>query len=491
MTRTRQDQPRPPMIWSRRRRAAAVVGLALAHMVGVWSGPARAENLEEALALAYTTNPQLDAQRAALRSADERVSQAVAGYHPQVTARGSVGVNRSITETSNGVGSTSDPNGTTRATTQSKSAGVDLNQPLYQGGRISAGIEAAENRVRSQRALLSAAEQEVLKQAVTVYMDVVRDQAVLRLTTSNEQVLRRQLEAAQDRFRVGEITRTDVSQAESRLARATADRVSAEGRLQSSRSAYLRVVGKTPGELKAPRVSYKLPASSDETVTQARTSNPSVIAATYDEKAARSDIETSNSARLPNLSLKAGVGRDWNDYTSYSLSPSSRTRPGDTERDNAYVRAEVSVPLYTGGANEARVREAKQEASRRQVLIEQSRRQATDEAVRSWQQLVTSRASIQSRRSQVRASEIALEGVRQEATVGSRTVLDTLDAEQELLDARVQLVSAERDEVVAAFTVLSAIGQLTARQLGLPVEHYDQEKYYQQNRGRVFGTRID
>lgn len=448
--------------------------------------PAYGETLDQALAMAYLNNPQLDAQRAQVRAVDEQVPQTLSFFRPRVSASANTAMSRTQSE----VGATPTSRGgnsTTAANTRSMS--LDVDQSLYRGGRSTANVERAESQVQAARAQLWDVEQRVLLAAATAYTDVVRDQAVLKLNTNNEQVLRRQLEAAQDRFRVGEITRTDVSQAESRFARATAERVSAEGRLSASRANYTRVVGAPPGQVNQPKLGYHLPKNMDEAVDLARSANPAVIASTFTEKAARSQIEVVEGEKLPEVSMRASVGRDWSDVLSQS---GNLTRQADRNSVTASVRAQVSLPLYTGGATESRIREAKQTANQRQIQVEDQRRAVTENAVRAWQQLVTSQAAIKSRRAQVKAAEVALEGVRQEATVGSRTVLDTLDAEQELLDARVTLVAAEHDEVVAAFTLMAAVGQLTASHLRLPVDYYDPDKNYKDVRGRWWGgTSID
>jgi TolC family type I secretion outer membrane protein len=299
---------------------------------------------------------------------------------------------------------------------------------------------------------------------------------VLDLNINNEQVLRRQLQASRDRFKVGEITRTDVSQAESRLARAISDRIQSEGLLSGSRAVYARIIGTPPGRLTAPRLVFDLPASREETVSLAENNNPTVIAAQYTETAARSALDSVRGEMLPSANLRGTLSRGWD--------PNA-----DTDRaDTAQVTASVTVPIYQAGSTESRVREARQTAGQRRIQIEEARRQVVENAIRAWEGLTTAQGTIQSRQSQVRASDIALEGVRQEALVGSRTTLDTLDAEQELLDARVQLVQAQRDEMVAAFSALSATGQLSARLLGLKVPYYDHVKHYKQVRDKWWGT---
>lgn len=457
--------------------AAMVCGL-----IGTGAGPVSAETLQEALGKAYTTNPTLDAARAQLRAVDERVSQALSGYRPRVEGSGSAGVTR--TDSSSEVGTVSR---SVEGTQQTRGVGLSVVQPIYRGGQTVAAVRTAESQVQAQRAVLLETEQRVLLDAARAYMDVVTAQAIVQLNINNEQVLRRQLEAARDRFRVGEITRTDVSQAESRLAGATASRVNAEGQLSAARAVFARVVGDVPGTLAPPAPKFDLPTGRDEAVELARTNNPGVVAATFSEAAARSNIDRLQGQRLPEVTLRAGVDRDWTDLISGQAGSSLAD---STDRTSASVTANLRIPLYQGGAVSSQIREAKQTASRAQILIEDERRQASEEAIRAWEGLVTARASIQSRQAQVKAAEIALEGVRQEAQVGSRTVLDVLDAEQELLSARVALVRSQREEVVSSFTLLSAIGRLTAQNLALPVKFYDYEAYYRTVRDKWWGTDI-
>lgn len=438
--------------------------IALAAGLGIT--PSHAQSLQDALAQAYAQNPTLESERAQLRATDELVPQARAGFFPVITATGDAA--RTWTEA---------PGGGTDAST-SQSADLSISQPIYRGGRTTAAVSRAENLVQAQRAALVTTEQTVLLEAATAYLDVVRDQAVLDLNVNNEQVLRRQLEAAQDRFRVGEITRTDVSQAESRLARANADRILSEGILNSSRAVFARLVGVVPGNLTQPQLTLSLPNSLQEAITLAEDNNPRVIASRFAELAAVDSVDQVRGDLLPTVTVNGTVGRRWD----RSLN--------DQTRDDASIVARVTIPIYQGGGEYARVREAKHTANQRRIEVDEAQRAVREGAIRAWEGLVTSRASIQSRQEQVRSATIALEGVRQEATVGSRTVLDVLDAEQELLNARVELARSQRDELVAAFQVLSATGQLTAGRLALPVEGYNYEVHYEAVRDRLWGTSI-
>jgi TolC family type I secretion outer membrane protein len=436
-------------------------------VVAVLSGglPAAAQTLDEALVQTYQANPTLSAARAQLRATNERVPQALSGWRPLVEAQGSGG--KAIDDD---VRPTPGDEGRSPA-----SADLTVTQPLYRGGRTVAGTERAENEVLAQRARLATTEQDVLLSAVTAYADVWRDQSVLALNINNEQVLGRQLEATQDRFDVGELTRTDVAQSESRLSSATADRIGAQGNLSSSRATFENVIGIFPGDLAQPPVPGGLPESQQVIVDLAESANPSVLANSFDELAALRSVREVAGELLPSVELQGSVG--------YQHERTSRTSEGST----AEVLAVVRVPLYQQGSVSSRVREAKQVASQRRLLVREAIRQARDDAISAWESLLTARAQIAALQQSVRANEIALEGVRQENNVGARTVLDVLDAEQELLDAQVSLVSAQRDEVVASFSVLSAIGRMTAADLGLGTAVYNPEEDYRAVRESWFG----
>lgn len=444
-------------------RIALLGGVALLAGLGCGIEPVSAETLKEALALAYDNNPRLLSSRAELRATDEFVPQALSGWRPTVTVDGQVG--REWEDSS--VAGSDDL--TPRA------ANLGVTQPLYRGGRTVAGTRQAENQVLAQREVLESVEQDVLFEAVVAFMDVLRDEAVLRLNINNEQVLQRQLEAARDRFEVGEITRTDVAQAESRLSGANSGRIAAEGQLTTSRAIYRQVIGQMPGSLVRPGPAEDLPATEDEAIASSD-SNPNVQAAVYIERAAREGVDVVFGELLPEVSLRGDL------TTGEDISQSG------VQSDSAAILAQVVIPLYEAGATHSRVREAKERVSQRRQDIETQRRFAAQDATTAWRALETARSQIAAFESQVRAAEIALEGVQQEAAVGSRTVLDILDAEQELLDARVSLVRALRDEVVASYQLLAAVGRLTAADLDLPVEIYDVEEHYEEVRDKWWGV---
>jgi TolC family type I secretion outer membrane protein len=427
-----------------------------------------AQSLQDSLAAAYTNNPTLEAQRAALRATDEGVPQALSNWRPTVTLNSSYG--RTLQNTA--------PDAAARPD-------IDINpfinsvtvaQPIYRGGRTTAATKSAEATVQAGRATLTNTEQTILQQAVAAYMDVLQNQAVLELNRNNEQVLTRQLEAARDRFRVGEITRTDVSQAEARLQRARSDRTTAEGNLTSSRAIFERVVGRIPERLSPPPALTGLPASEAQATEIALNEHPQLLAAVFTEEASRYDIRAASGALLPTVTGNASAQRGIEQQTP------------NQNLNTLSVTATLSVPLYESGATYATVRQRRQVNSQRMVQVEEQRRSIREGVVRAWEALNTARGTITARQAQVNAARIALDGVTQEAQVGSRTTLDVLDAEQELLDASVALVRAQRDEFVASYAMLQSMGRLTARNLGLPVTLYDPVAHYNDVRDKWIGT---
>ena len=356
-----------------------------------------------------------------------------------------------------------------------RSGEISVEQNIYAGGRTVAETEQREFDVLWRRAELAEVEQDVLLDAATAYMNVVRDQAVVDLQKNNERVLQRQLEATKDRFSVGEVTRTDVSQAEARVARAKADRIQAEGDLDNSRTNFERVVGSAASDLNAPSFSLELPKTQADAIEIATKKNPSVLSALYVEKAAKKNIRRVEGELLPSLDIEGSLRK--------SEDESSRGSTNETSQ----IIATLTIPIYQQGAVSSRVREAKQEAAQRRLEYDDQRRVAIEATRTAWEDLETARARIDAFRIEIKSSEIALEGVRQEANVGSRTVLDVLDAEQELLDAQVNLVRAERDEFVAATELAAAVGKLTAKEYNLNVDYYDELEHYNKVRDKIYG----
>jgi outer membrane protein len=329
--------------------------------------------------------------------------------------------------------------------------------------------------VLAQRARLLATEQQVMQDTVTAYVGVIRDQELLRLNINNEQVLTEQLRATNERFRVGEITRTDVAQAESRLAGARSQRAQAEGNLQISRATFQRLVGLPPGNLVAPQP-LRVPLQTGRDVAQAAAANnPNVVAALFDEAGARDNVNIQTAALLPTLNLTTQASRNDNTLTQHQRITA------------AQVTANLTVPLYQGGAEFSAVRQARQSAQQARQTVDEQRRTVVQQATQAWEQLQSSKAQVDSVRAQIRAAEIALDGVQREAIVGSRTTLDVLNAEQELLNARTSLVQALSTVVQQSYALAATIGRLTATDLGLAVEPYDMRAYYNEVRNRWAG----
>jgi len=435
---------------------------------------ASAETLKEALAAAYANNPQLMAQRAALRATDEGVAQANAGFLPSVNGAISLQRGAQTFDTTAAGGPIAEQD------IESDNYSVTLNQNLFRGFQDRSNRKQAIRTVRAGREQLTNVEQQVLLDAVTAYMNVLRDEAVVELNQNNIQVLERQLQASRDRFRVGEVTRTDVAQSEARLEGAKSTLLSSEATLAASRAQYQRVIGRPPATLETPSEQPELPITLDETIEIAVAESPNVKAARFNEEAARYSVNQAKGNLLPSLDLT---------YRRLHVEGIQNVGPNafPTVFDQNQVTLQLTVPLYNGGVRHSSVRRAKQLRSQRMMEIYQAERVAQEQALVAWDNYRASKGQIISSEAQVRANEIALEGVRQEAYVGSRTTLDVLNAEQELLNSRVSLVRAQRNEAVAAYSLVSSIGRLTAREIGLGVDLYDQEAYYDKVSDKYIG----
>ncbi len=451
------------------RRFATTIGL----LAGLTAGSALAQprTLQDALAAAYSNNPTLQTARAQLRSIDENVPQALAGWRPTIALAGSLGYGDGTFRSASRAGTTIGRNNRDIFTEQATAT-----QPVFRGGATRAGTNRADNQVFAQRGRLLATEQQVFSDTINAYVSVIQAQQVLQLNINNEQVLTRQLQATNDRFRVGEITRTDVAQAEAALAGARATRQSSEGNLQTTRATYRRLVGDLPEQLIEPQP-IKLPIRNQADAVQlASANNPNVIAALFDDAAARDNIDLQFSQLMPQVSVQAQAARADN-----STVVGQRSIGGQ-------VLLNATVPLYQGGAEYSRVRQARQQQQQTRKIVEDQRRQSIQQATQAWETLQATRATIDSTRAQIRANQIALEGTQREAIVGSRTTLDVLNAEQTLLNSRVTLVQNLANLVTNSYAVAAAIGRLTARDLNLNVPLYDETAYYNAVRQRIFGT---
>ncbi|MFM9865218.1 MAG: TolC family outer membrane protein [Micropepsaceae bacterium] len=450
-------------------RAPIRYGLRAALLATVLAVPhASADTLLDALVKTYQTNPQLLAERANLRATDEEVSQAIAQWRPRIEISADYAKTHSESKT-DGL-----PRSLSR--TEPWSADVTATQTVFAGGRILAQRRQADANVKAGRARLHSTEQSVFLGTISSYMNVVRDEAVLKLNEANTQLLKKQLEAAQARFDVGEITRTDVAQAEARLAAGTASETSAQATLKASRLAFERSVGEAPGSLDAKPKAPAVPETEVQAREIANVQNPGLVGARAQEDSARYGIDFAVGQMLPTVTVSASYGRS-----------GQERGPAETIGDDSRLVATARVPLYQGGAEWSAVRQAKEFNNRARLNVEDARR-ATDEGVQNaWEAYRAAKASSEANRQQVKAAEIAFEGVEQEQQVGSRTTLDVLNQQQELLNARVALVRTERDEVVASYSLLSAVGKLTAQDLELPVQFYDPVGNYDMQTWRPFG----
>lgn len=422
------------------------------------------EGLAQALAKAYNFNPELKSFRSRLKAVDEQVPQARSGWLPSLSATYSRGKENET------IGNGAEVN----LSPQTKA--LTVNQPLFRGGETLARTDRALNAVEVARAELTDAEQQILLNAVRAYIEVVRSTKVLELSTNNEQVLKEQLEATNERFKLGETTRTDVAQSEARLARATSDKVRAKGDLDVARANYVRIIGEEPKKASMPAKLPPLPESLEQALAVGLEQNPSLKAAEFNQQIADSDIDIAFASLLPDADLRGSLTRQ---------KDASSTLRSDIDNDSVTVN--VSIPLYQSGAEYSRIRQSKRTKEQRREQYEDTHNRTVESITRTWRDIETARASIKANKATVEGAEVALEGVRQEAEVGSRTTLDVLDAEQELFIARVNLVAAQASEVNAVHAHLAAIGYLTAGVLGLNVELYNPLEHYKDVRYQIIG----
>jgi outer membrane protein len=430
---------------------------------------ASAETLRQALASTYKSNPRLDAERARLRASDEEVPRALSGYRPNITGTADTGFQRTETK----------PVSPTNGETHPHGYGVNFTQPIFRGFRTINTVRQAEATVRAARESLRTIEQSVLLEAVTAYMDVVRDQSLIRLRENNVNVLSRELKATQDRFTVGEVTRTDVAQAEAQRAVAVAALDLAKANLKISSGNYLRTVGAIPANVVPPKAPEKLlPKSQTEVTTITNQESPAIIQAQYQEQSARHAVDTIWGELLPTVQLEGSYSRRYE--------PSRTT----DESQTTTLLGRLNVPIYAQGEVHARLRQSKHTHVSRLQEIERVRTETVATATAAYAQLVAVRARLISDKVGVDASQTALNGVREEEKVGQRTLLDVLNAEQALLNAQVTLVTDQRDLIVQSYTVLQAVGRLNNEYLELESVGYDPEAHYFEIRKNWFGISI-
>jgi outer membrane protein len=460
----------------------AIAGLSLAcAALGVGCRTAAADTLEWALVQAYQNNPSLNAQRASLRATDENVPQALSGYRPKVSVTGNAGFDysNSLTHTINQANFPNTVSYTNYATPfVQRGYGVTAAETLYNGYQTANKVRQAESQVMGARETLRVTEQQVLLDAATAYMNLLRDQAILDLNRRNVEVLTEQLKQTRDRFNVGEVTRTDVAQAESRLAAGRSSLLGAQSNFVTSQANYRRVIGVDPGRL-APGtpVDRFSPGTLDVAVKDGQQQSPSVLAAMYGVDIAELAVKVSEGSLYPNISLAGSVSQAIN--PAYNIN----------RQTQAALVGTLTIPIYQGGGEYSAIRQSKESLGQQRLNLDVNRDQARATVVQSWGQLDASKAQIEATTAQVNAAEIALNGVREEARVGQRTTLDVLNAQQELVNARVALVTAQHDRVVASYTLLAAVGGLSVQRLGLNTPVYDPQVHYQQIRDAWVGVR--
>lgn len=443
-----------------------LLACAAAATLFVSTSNAWAFTIKEALAAAYQTNPTLQAERSNLKAVDENVPQAYAGYLPTITSTYTRARDREEIGTS------------PLDERTSYTAALNFNQPLFQGGGTVAAVDRAESTVEAGRQSLHGIEQSVFIETITSFIDVVRASEVLSLSTHNENVLKEQLGATKNRFDLGESTRTDVAQAESRVSFSISDRVSAEGDLIEAKAEFKRVVGIDISDkvLTTPNSLPPIPATLNDAMSIALKNNPNLLESMHLLEVAKSDIGISRSVILPSVDLVGRVSREQG---------IGSTRGNNL--DDESIGINVTVPIFQSGAEYASLRQSMRTAEQRESGLDETRKQIESIVTTAWKDVKTSRATIVASQDAVRAAEVALEGVRQEHEVGARTVLDILDAEQELFIARVDLATARRNEVVAVYNLLASMGQLTADKMDLGVELYDPTEHYENVRYKFLG----
>ena len=458
-------------------RVIARVAIATLGVVSLGLRICAADTLDWALAQAYQNNPTLNAQRAAARAQDEGVPQALSGYRPRATLTATVAAQNQSLLTRSAAGYSESNSQFTPHT-----VGVTVTQTLFNGYQTANRTRQAEAQVSAGRATLAVAEEQILLNAATAYMNLLRDGAILDLQRRNVEVLQEQLRQTRDRFNVGEVTRTDVAQAESRLAAGRSQVLTAESNYVSSKAIYRQIIGVEPGKLAAGTPVDRLsPRTLNEAIATGREFNPNVAAAMFGIDTALLQVKINEGALLPSVTATANVQQAWE--------PSISSNVAVLQQFSASLLGQVTVPIYQGGGEYSLIRQAKETLGQQRINLDTARDLVQSNVVQAWGQLEAAKAQIQATQAQVNAAEIALNGVREEARVGQRTTLDVLNAQQELVNARVALVTAQRDRVVASYTLLSAVGGLYAVGLGLKVPVYDPMTHYQQVRDAWAGTR--
>lgn len=461
----------------------------LASIVGMSIMSLSAETLEKALEATYKNNSELAERRAAVRATSERVNQAKSGWRPRIDASASLGLNKNINSGMYKDGTSGSSPSASGDTNRVAKAGVQLNQNIYQGGSTVAATKEAESAYLAAVSGLLAAEQDILLKAVQTYLELYAKMAELKLYRSNEDVFTKTLEATMDKFKVGEETRTSVAQAEAKLAEATATRKTAEAQLEGLRATFERLTGLHITNLEKPRDFNQIPAELIRAVEIAKAENPSIISAGHEEVASRHSIEKASAGLKPRVDVQLASNRTETrtrqDWTQLGDNHAGKDQVNSYNTNNS-ATVSVSMPIYEGGQIRSQTREAHQTAQQKRVAVETARRQVAEQITQFWENFKSATANIENYTKQVSASEVSLEGTRQEMLVGSKILLEVLRAQSDLLQAKLQLVNAEKTYYLEGFKLLAAMGWLTAEKLKLKVDKYSPDSYYREIKNRWY-----
>jgi outer membrane protein len=458
-------------------RGVCVALVATSALIGVAMQWAIADTLEDALVLAYQNNPQINSQRAATRATDEGVGIALSGYRPKVTASAQTGEQYLDSLSKQSIGNGYSRSAGAIAVT---SFGVTASQTLFNGFQTASRTRQAEGQVFAQREMLRTTEQAILLNAVSAYMNLLRDAALLELQRNNVKVLEATLRQTRDRFGAGEVTRTDLAQAESSLAGGRSALHAAESNYITSKSAYIQVIGVEPGKLaNASPVDRFSPPTLAAALQRGAAQNPAITTAMYNVDAAIAQVKIGEGALYPTVSLSGSFAKNYGSASALST----------LETLSGAVVGVISVPIYQGGAEFATIRQAKETLGQRRLDLDTARASVQQNITQGWGQLDAAKAQINATTAQVTSAEIALDGVREEAGVGQRTTLDVLNAQQALVSARTALVTAQHDRIVASYAVLASVVSLSPQVLGLHIEIYDPTVHYHQVRDAWIGVR--
>jgi outer membrane protein len=431
-----------------------------------------AETLPEAMARAYQFSPQLNADRARQRGADENIPQALAGYRPQLLASLNAGLQA--------VRNTLPDNTIQSANLKPWTIGLTVTQVLFNGNKTASSVRVAEFQVKSGRETLRNTGQGVLLDAVTAYMNVIANQALVTSQRTNVAVLREILATTKRRLAAGDVTPTDTAQAEARLSRGLADLNAAEVAYDISKATYEQVIGAPAGQLiPASPVDRLSPVTMVASIETAHHEHPAVLGAGYDVDVAQTTIKVAESSLLPTLSVQANVSRSRDSDSTLST----------IAQDQASVVGQLNVPVYDGGTAASQTRQAKELTSQTRMVLEQVRNQTRTAVVSAWVSNEGAKIAVNAVEAEVRAAEVALQGIRREASGGQRTTIDVLNAQQDLTNARARLIQAQRDRVIASYTLLSAVGRLDVHTLNLNTPDYLPEAHYHQVRDAWHGVR--